>query len=266
MKRLLYCVFLGGGSRKLPALRGVDGRPVSCIGDGGLCAATSPVEEVSLVSTVERILAYAEVVEAIFGRRAIVPMRFGSILESEAEVIRHLQERAPEYRAWLRELAGCAEMGIRVLEVPRAVRVEPAEGPRSRARPPPAPRSGHAYLQARAEVFRQDEEPARDLSGLVERYRRTFHGLYTRMKVELPGPVRLVVGIAGTPRLETGAGGVTSGPVPPVDPARQGALAMSFLVPKRRVEAFRQAFERIGPGEATSRLSGPWPPYSFVTP
>ena len=270
MKRLLYCAFLGGGRRELPALRGVDGRPVTPVCHRGLCAATSPVEEAPLISTVERIIAYEEVVEALFAERTVVPMRFGSILASEAEVARHLQERAAEFRAQLRELSGCAEMGIRVLALPPRGAGPMAAG-RSRPGRPPAPGSGHAYLRARAETFRQDEQPvfdpsAGDASGLVGQYRRAFHGLFTRIQVEAPTPVRLVVGPGGKPRLETRADQASTGLVPPAEAAQRGALSVSFLVPRGQVGAFREAFDKLGQGPDTSHLSGPWPPYSFVTP
>lgn len=268
MKRLLYCVFLGGGRRKLPVLRGVDAGPVTPVCHRGLCAATSPVEDAPLVPTLERIMAYEGVVEAFFAQHTVVPMRFGSILESEAEVARHLQERASEYRAQLREVSGHAEMGIRVLAAPRKGAAGPMAARRSGSRPLPAQRSGHAYLQARAENFRQDEQPARDVSGLVQRYRSAFDGLFTRLEVDTPAPVvRLVAGTGGKPRLEIRAGGEAfSGQVPSADSARGDALSISFLVPRSQVEAFREAFERIGQAGATSHLSGPWPPYSFAAP
>jgi hypothetical protein len=262
MKRLLYCVCLGGGRRPLPALRGVDAGPVTLVCHRGLCAATSPVEDPPLVPTVERILAYEGVVEAIFASRTVVPMRFGSILESDAAVARHLEERASELRAELRELSDCAEMGIRVLAIPPRAAAGPGAARRSTARPRPARRSGRAYLQARARVFERDGPPAPDVSGLVERYRRAFQGLFTRLEVEAPTPVRLVVGTGGKPRLEPRAGGAPPGPAPPA----QAAPALSFPVPRARVADFRAAFDRLGQGPATSRLSGPWPPYSFVAP
>ncbi|MBI5548035.1 MAG: GvpL/GvpF family gas vesicle protein, partial [Deltaproteobacteria bacterium] len=48
--------------------------------------------------------------------------------------------------------------------------------------------------------------------------------------------------------------------------AQPASLSLSFLVPRARVQAFREAFDRFGMEPAASSLSGPWPPYSFVTP
>jgi hypothetical protein len=270
VKRLLYCVFFGGGRRKLPAPPGVDGRPVTPVCHRGLCAVSSEVEDGPLASTVERILAYEGVVEAFFAERTVVPMRFGSILASEAEVARHLEERASDLRAQLRDLSGCAEMGIRVLALPEG-RAETGSAGRSRSQPPPAPGSGHAYLRARAQTFRQDDRldmAASDgrAGDVVEQYRRALHGLFSRLQVEAPMPVRLVVGMGGKFRVETRGEGMSGGPVSPEDAARRGVLSVSFLVPRGQVGAFRRAFEEMGQGPEMSRLSGPWPPYSFVAP
>lgn len=245
-------------------LRGVDGNLVTPVCHRGLCAAVSPLEDTPLVPTLQRILAYEGVVEALFAERTVVPMRFGSILDSEAEVTRHLRDRSSEFRAQLRELSGCAEMGIRVLAAPTTAGTK--ADPRARSRPLPAQRPGRAYLEARAKSFRQDEQPVRDPSGLVERYRTAFHGLYTKLRVDVPTPARLVVGAGGTSRLETRPGDALSGQTPAASPAGRGPLSVSFLVPRGQVEAFREAFDEVGQERTTSHLNGPWPPYSFVVP
>ena len=43
-------------------------------------------------------------------------------------------------------------------------------------------------------------------------------------------------------------------------------LSLYFLVDRAVVESFRQAFRRLSEAEsARLLLSGPWPPYNFVT-
>jgi hypothetical protein len=43
-------------------------------------------------------------------------------------------------------------------------------------------------------------------------------------------------------------------------------LSLYFLVPGSAVESFRQAFRHLSATEpARLLLSGPWPPYNFVT-
>jgi hypothetical protein len=52
-----------------------------------------------------------------------------------------------------------------------------------------------------------------------------------------------------------------------VSSSRQGRLlSLAFLTPRARVEEFRgKAREITPPGGAKLLLSGPWPPYSFVS-
>ncbi|MGI5865609.1 MAG: GvpL/GvpF family gas vesicle protein [Myxococcales bacterium] len=253
MRRLLYCVFFGSERDRLRRLRGVDDRPVALVSRGRLCAATSLIADAPLVPTIERIQAYERVVEAYFADRSVIPMRFGSILESREQVCRFLEERAEVFGSQLKELEGCVEMGIRLVVGPSAGSSNLQRESKPAARRPAPPGSGRAYLEARAKRLPPDEGP-------VERYRRAFQGLFTRLKVELSSPLRLIVEADGKLRLAEGVGaeGLTgSGEAPQ-------SLSLAFLVPRERVEAFRAAFERMGDDAAGSSLSGPWPPYSFV--
>ncbi len=235
--RLLYCVFSAAG-RKPPAppsMRGVDGQPIALVPQGRLRAGVSPLGENELGATLARVEAYERVVEAFFRERTIVPMRFGSILESDAAVARYLSKHGARFRARLRELSGCVEMGVR-LAAPAGVEASrpPRDSRALRARRREAA-PGRAYLEARVERRRAAEE-------LAERYRDGLSGLFSRFEVEAPSPAALVVG-----------------------PEGMAALSLSFLVPSSCVEAFRKAFGEVHRGEGSARLSGPWPPYSFVT-
>lgn len=263
MKKLIYCVFSMASRRAPPSVRGLDDHPVELVFLKTLCAATSPVEEAPLPATLERVQGYERVVEAFFRHRTIVPMRFGSILDSDAEVVRYLRENAAGFRAQLREISGCVEMGIRVMAPTRVAetRAPAVSGPR-REKPGP----GHAYLATRARDFRSsDAQPASNPRRLVERYRDGLQGLYTAIKVDQPTPTALVVGADGVSSLRMPGGDGASSRLPALGAAQRGALSLSFLVPRRRVDAFHRAFGRIRQGAAVGHLSGPWPPYSFVS-
>lgn len=257
MRKLLYCVFSTAGREAPapPALRGVDARPVDLVSYRSLCAATSPFAGARVAATLARVEAHDRVVEAFFRERTVVPMRFGSVLESDAAVVRYLRDHAASFRARLRELSGCVEMGVRLVAPARiAVPPEPkgARAARPRQR---ASGSGRAYLEARAERRRAAEGRAPDVAAVVERYRGGLRGLFTRVMVE-PPVVSLVVGPEGVAALAPGESGGA---------AERRTLSLSFLVPRARVEAFRKAFGELPRDGAASRLSGPWPPYSFVT-
>src|ERR1039457_4764960 len=81
----------------------------------GLAAAVSAVEELSSPPSVSSLLAYERVVEAIHARQAVIPLRYGCVMESESAVIRLLEDHRQEYESLIARLVGMTEMGIRVL-------------------------------------------------------------------------------------------------------------------------------------------------------
>jgi len=170
-------------------------------------------------------------------------MRYGCVLEKESQVIRLLDEQDPQYEALLLELEGCVEMGLRVL-LPQASigAVSPGGpegcrevvGPQQQADPPPE-RLGLTYLTARKAHYAQQDRWTGEYRRAADRCQAQFTGLFVKCKTEAPSP-------------------------------RLPLLSIYFLVPRAMVALFRQAFRRLSATEpARLLLSGPWPPYNFVT-
>ena len=86
----------------------------------GLAAVASPVKEMTAPPSVSSLLAYARVVEAIHARQAVIPLRYGCMMENESAVLRLLEDHRQEYAAQLARLLGMTEMGIRILWPARA--------------------------------------------------------------------------------------------------------------------------------------------------
>jgi hypothetical protein len=86
----------------------------------GLAAVVSAVAETISPPTVSSLLAYERVVEAIHARRAVIPLRYGCVMENESAILRLLENHRQEYWALLARLPGMTEMGIRVLWPARA--------------------------------------------------------------------------------------------------------------------------------------------------
>jgi hypothetical protein len=107
MKYLLYGI-VAQDSAGCPA-------GTSLITAHGLAAVVSAVEETSAPPSVSSLLAFEKVVEAIHHRQAIIPLRYGCMMEDEAAAVRLLEEHSQEYGALLGRLQGMTEMGIRVL-------------------------------------------------------------------------------------------------------------------------------------------------------
>jgi hypothetical protein len=244
MSCLFYCVSRHPGPELPGSLLGVGGRPVYQVAHRGLSVALSEIGLADLDPDIPRVRAYERVVLSYHHRGAVVPMRYGCVVEQESQAIQLLEEHGPHYKTLLQELDGCVEMGLRVL-LPSgpwaAVIPGGPEASREVAGPcPPDPaaaadRLGLTYLTARKAHYASQDRWTTEYRQAAERCREQFAGLYVKCTTEPPSP-------------------------------RLPLLSLYFLVPRPAVESFRQAFRQLTESEpARLLLSGPWPPYNFVT-
>lgn len=244
MSCLFYCISHHPGPELAGPLSGVAGRPVYQVADRRLRAAVSRVNREDLTPDLPRVRAYERVVSSCHRRGTVVPMRYGCVVEQESQVMEMLSTQASHYEALLQELEGCVEMGLRVL-LPSGpwAGVTPGgpEGSREIDGPYPsdpeaaADRLGLAYLTARKAHYAHQDHWTTEYRQAADRCQAQFAGLTVKCKTEAPS-VRLPL------------------------------LSLYFLLPRPAVESFRQAFRQLTETEsARLLLSGPWPPYNFVT-
>lgn len=236
---LFYCICHHPGPELIKNLAGVGGRPVYQVAHRRLGAAISQVDPADLAADLPRIRAYEHVVLSCHRQGAIIPMRYGCVLPRESEVIQLLDAHSRQYEDLLQELEGCVEMGLRVLLASGPWVAAAPEGSREVAGPPhpeAAPsRPGLAYLLARKAQYVHQDGWTKEYRQIADRCLAQFFGLFVKAKTEGPSP-------------------------------RLPLLSLYFLVPHRTVAAFRQAFRHLSATEpARLLLSGPWPPYNFVT-
>ena len=172
------------------------------------------------------------VVERIMASRPVLPVRFGTILADDERIQAVLAERQAEMKADLVHVAGCVELGVRVLWDPPAG--EPQVAASSLA--PEMQTPGARYLQKRAveeHTRRSVQEQGKALAGELSRALRT-KAVDTRQSV-----------------LQT----------------ERMLLNAAFLVPQNEVAAFLSAVEKLRGehGQLAFLCSGPWPPYHFVS-
>ena len=217
------------------SMTGLQGRDVKFVAGCGLCAAVSEITDPKGAPPVSELLVYCKVVEDLHRLQAVVPMRYGCFLGGIGEIRNALKERRRQYTTLLAQLAGHVEMGLRLLPAEKERRPRQVETTTARdAFPPPV--DGRAYLAQRKRHYQMQNEILQGCQESIDRYIRSFSGIFAK------------------PRAETYT--------------KHGGLVCSlyFLTPETMVDRFREAFGRTaGNGEVKAMLSGPWPPYNFVT-
>lgn len=218
MKYLLYCIFQQDLDEPPP-------EPGMCVvAAHGLAAVVSRVEETSSAPSVSSLLAYERVVEAIHARQAVIPLRYGCLMESESAIIRLLEDHRQEYEALLSRLRGMTEMGIRVLGPARPGLLRPS---------PQSP--GAAYLASLRGRYGPPDNLAPEEAQLADQITGLLSGCYAEQRREI-APAdqgRLVSLYFLTPRTD-------------VERFRNKARQI------------------CPPSGTKLLLSGPWPPYNFA--
>jgi hypothetical protein len=97
-----------------PAERGLEGAALRVVATESLAAVVSDREAVPLAVDEHALWAHERVVEELMLDRAVLPMRFGSILGDDAAVTRLLVTRQQELTEALRRVGGAVELGVRV--------------------------------------------------------------------------------------------------------------------------------------------------------
>jgi hypothetical protein len=105
-----------------------------------------------LEPTLERLREHERVVEELMANRALLPVRFGSLLAGEDELRELLEARRPEFSEALDRVRGRVELGVRASAGGPGERSAAAEGGAVAARP------GSAYLERRMAARRFAQE------------------------------------------------------------------------------------------------------------
>jgi hypothetical protein len=228
------------------SITGMKGRTVSFIPGYELCAAVSELDVEENAPSVAELLVYSRVVEELHRRQAIVPMRYGCFLSGISSIRNALKEKQRQYETMLAQLAGHVEMAVRILfpekACPRQEETMKGRDALSAAETETYPKdeeqvvSGRTYLALRKVHYQRQDETLQNRQTLGDCYIRAFSGLYTRQRTET----------------DTKNGAVI--------------LSLYFLTPEGKVNRFRETFGRVVENRGTrALLSGPWPPYNFVT-
>ena len=249
MRHLVYCILRARPRWRGQLPAGVAGAAVSLVTAAELAAAVSRVSEKGVGNLlcaapagpsrqkapapffrrVAHATAHADVIAALSADRTVLPIRYGCLLSSSAQVRELLRTRRAEFAALLDELDGCVEMGVRVLLPGPGRPVTKRQSQRTK------PGSGTAYLAGRSAAYARRDAGHESVAATVAALRRTFDRLSVQSRA-------------------SGA-----------DVGDKLLVSLYFLIRREHVSAFRREFRRLQAQYTQSLLlSGPWAPYNFV--
>jgi Gas vesicle synthesis protein GvpL/GvpF len=130
--------------------RGLGGATLRALESNGVAAVYSRHRSLRPRPTPEFVLAHERVVEAIMRHGDVLPLRFGTQLESEERLAAALAERREELLRALERVHGYVELGLRVIS---------ERGSDS----PQTQQSGRAYLLVRTAQHRRADQAAREI-------------------------------------------------------------------------------------------------------
>lgn len=241
----VYCLVQ---SPKAPSTRGVPdsvpgaGAPRVLPIDGDIWAvvADAPLErfagdalqqELQDVEGISRhALAHASVIEFFFQRAPVIPLKLFTLFSSDEKAREHVRGKLAALRRMFASLRGLEEWGVRII----AGEVE-AESARTLA-------SGRDYLQIKKRLHEQMVAPSRATMRAAN------------------GALRSLGRLAAKTRKDA---------FPPPGRGRPYVTGASFLVKATRREAWRTHATKLAAALAADghrlEMSGPWPPYHFVS-
>ena len=199
----------------------------------GLAAVTRRTNVESTTRTLDAIRHHEAVVESLLESRAALPVRFGTIFRDPTSLTSALAEQYDSLTADLHRLAGKVELGLTALWVHPSADDAPTLQPDS---VPTTQHAGALYLRARAAHLQREETTRERARAIADTLDQRLSTLSLERRVQL----------APTPRI---------------------ALRATYLVERSGVVEFRTTFEEMRGAQKELRLllTGPWPPYSFVT-
>lgn len=232
----LYCYGVVPADGAAPQRRGVGDERVERVVHGRLAALTSAAPE-SVRARRRDLLAHMDVLAAAFESGPVLPLRFGTVFESEQALVRDfLARRERELATLLRRIAGQVELRVTAHYRQEALLAEIVRenGRVATLRDATRGGAGHPALVELGELVAAEIQArtARDSRALLERLR------------------------AHAVRYDVGE-----------EPIEYQLLRASFLVDGKRVAALESELERFSAeqsGRVDVRLVGPLPPHSFV--
>lgn len=235
----VYCVIRANGASSFGAI-GIGDPPkeVRIIKSGDLAAVVSDAPCEVLKPTRQNVLAHERVNDRVMLQRTVVPMSFGNVFKTREGVAALLRSARAPLTEVLERMEGKIELGLKVLWDPEVEKRECAE-------------RDQELRRIRAEIL---SSKGSTYSSRIE-YGRTMESLLQARAQALSREILEAL-------KETSIASKVNVPL-----AETMILNAAFLISKKRKPAFDRRLHALGERREslTFRLTGPWPPYNFVS-
>ncbi|HEY7419800.1 MAG TPA: GvpL/GvpF family gas vesicle protein [Ktedonobacteraceae bacterium] len=228
------------GAHIPPTLTGLADAPLSTVAWQDLAAVISPIGSTTLPTTPDSLLCHEAVVEALEQAGPTLPVRFGTILADVAAVTQAIAGKHEVLLADLVRVGDKVELGLTILwDTP----------------------AGRSEAQAMQQTPTATAAPARSMPGAGTRYLETRLAHYQRETAQ-HNQARAVITqmeqILGLYLLERRYR-ILSSP--------RFAVRAAYLVQPGHIQDIQHVVDNMREERPELRwlLSGPWPPYTFVT-
>jgi hypothetical protein len=238
----LYCygVTWSRSAQAQPGV-GVGGESVEPVRHQELAALTSQVEPTKIRARRRDLLSHSDVLSRALEQGTVLPLRFGVVFQSEAELVdRFLRPRHDELTALLRTFEGRVELSVKAFYREEAILAEIVRDNPRIARLRDATQAGSEISTYPLRV----ELGERTAGELQERTRRDRHAILSRLR-----PLALDL------RVDE-------------EPLEHQVLRASFLVELEAVAAFDRTMNELAEEQAKRmhfKYLGPLAPHSFVS-
>lgn len=221
-------------------LKGLNEAPLSAVAWQDLAAVVSRIESAAILPKPVYLLRHEAVVETMCQAGSALPVRFGTVLSDPEAVAQALARKYQVLLADLARVGDKVELGLTILwnttaEQDEAKAGQPVLWPaETSARGTPG--AGTRYLQARLAEYRREATQQHRARSLLAHLEEALHVHTLEQHYD---------------KLST----------------RRLAVRAAYLVHPWQVQGFQQAVDEIRQQYPTLRwlVSGPWPPYTFVT-
>jgi hypothetical protein len=214
-----------------------EGRPICTIAHEGLAAVVSSVSGQTPEPTRANLLAHERVNAAVLREHTLIPMSFGTVLRSRADVVALLRCAHDTFTDALAQLQDRIEFGLRVSWDPeRAIEAVRDEDEALRRLGAEIAERGADLATRMAYGQRVEAALARRAKECVAAFLAHLHHVCVASRCNPPLGERMIMNAA-------------------------------FLVERGQQAAFDERVQALADdfGELTFHFSGPWPPYNFVT-